>query len=81
MIKTKERQSELTSAQYEVVNVLSCLHNAKDVMALKTLLVQFLNERLQSELDGLYDSQSISDATFAELSQQHLRTPYKAMSC
>ena len=81
MIKTKERQSELTSAQYEVVNVLSCLHSVKDVMALKALLVQFLNERLQSELDGLYDSQSISDATFAELGKQHLRTPYKAMSC
>ena len=76
MVKTKEQQKDLTSAQYEVVNVLSCLHSTKDVMALKALLVQFLNERLQSELDGLYDSHSISDATFVELGKQHLRTPY-----
>ena len=81
MVKTKEQQKDLTSAQYEVVNVLSCLHSTKDVMALKALLVQFLNERLQSELDGLYDSHSISDATFVELGKQHLRTPYKALSC
>ena len=53
----------------------------KDVMALKALLVQFLNERLQSELDGLYDSHSISDATFVELGKRHLRTPYKDLSC
>jgi len=81
MVKTKERQSELTSAQYEVVNILSCLHKTADVVALKTLLVQFLNERLQSEIDGLYDSGRITDTTFAELGKKHLRTPYRTVSC
>ncbi len=76
MTTLKEHRKELTSAQYEVVNVLSCLHSETDVKALKTLLVRFLNERLQSELDGLYDSHKISDATFSDLKDKHLRTPY-----
>ena len=81
MITTKKQQSALTSAQYEVVNVLSCLHRAADVAALKTLLVKFLNERLQAELDELHDSGDISDTTFVELGKLHLRTPYKARPC
>lgn len=81
MIATVNQPNELTSAQYEVVNVLSCLHRKADVVALKTLLVSFVNERLQAELDGLYDAHEISDETFEELGKRHLRTPYGAMSC
>ena len=75
MITLKEHRKELTSAQYEVVNVLSCLHSETDVKALKTLLVRFLNERLQSELDGLYDSHKISDGqtfTYTVLRMVHV---------
>jgi len=81
MIATKERSSELTSAQYEVVNVLSCLHRKDDVVALKTLLVRFLDERLQSELEGMYESGEVTDETFDRLGKQHLRTPYRTVSC
>lgn len=81
MIPVMKPTDELTAAQYEVVNVLSCLHRKSDVDALKTLLVGFVNDRLQAELDGLYDTGEISDETFANLSRQHLRTPYKARSC
>lgn len=75
MFATQERHSELTPAQYEVVNVLSCLRGENDVAALKSLLVRFLNERLQAELDG------VPDGTFEALGKQHQRTPYKAMPC
>jgi len=81
MIATKERSSELTPAQYEVVNVLSCLHRKDDVVALKTLLVRFLNERLQSELDDMYEAGEVTDETFNRLGKQHLRTPYRTVSC
>lgn len=81
MTTTMDRTDELTSAQYEVINVLSCLHRKDDVVALKTLLVKFINDRLQAELDGLYEDGEISDATFEELGRQHLRTPYKVMPC
>jgi len=75
MVATRNQSTELTAAQYEVVNVLSCLRSKTDIAALKALLVRFLNERLQSELDG------VPDETFEELGAQHLRTPYRAMPC
>ena len=78
MTAFKERPSSFTPAQYEVVNVVSCLKREADVVALKSLLVGFINERLQGELDRLYEDGTLSDAKMSELADQHLRTPYGA---
>ena len=78
MTALKERPSSFTPAQYEVVNVVSCLKREADVVALKSLLVGFINERLQGELDHLYEDGTLSDAKMSALAGQHLRTPYGA---
>ena len=78
MTAVKEWPSSFTPAQYEVVNVVSCLKREADVVALKSLLVGFINERLQGELDRLYEDGTFSDAKMSELAGQHLRTPYGA---
>ena len=44
----------LNPAQIEVLNVMSCLDRDEDLSELKKLLVTFLNERLQRELDVLW---------------------------
>lgn len=67
----------LTPAQYEVLNVMSCLNVNEDLTALKNVLVKFLNTRLQAELDRLYEDGTLSDEKMETLAQQHLRTPYK----
>lgn len=66
----------MTSAQYEVLNVMSCLTMKEDIIALKDVLVKFLNDRLQSEIDRLYEQGTLSDDKMEALSHQHLRTPY-----
>ena len=78
MTALKDRPSSFTPAQYEVVNVVSCLKREADVVALKSLLVGFINERLQGELDRLYEDGTLSDAKMSELAGRHLRTPYGA---
>ena len=78
MTALKERPSSFTPAQYEVVNAVSCLKREADVVALKSLLVGFINERLQGELDRLYEDGTLSDAKMSELAGRHLRTPYGA---
>ena len=65
-------------AQYEVVNMLSCIHSDSDIAELKTILVKFLNVRMQHELDRLYDVGTLSDDRMNELARQHLRTSYRA---
>ena len=51
----------LNQAQREVLNVMSCLGNDDDLSELKKLLVSFLNERLQRELDILWEDGSLDE--------------------
>ena len=78
MTAVRERTNLFTPAQYEVVNMVSCLKRESDVVALKSLLVEFINERLQGELDRLYEDGTLSDEKMSELAGRHLRTPYGA---
>ena len=77
MIALKEKPNLFTPAQYEVVNMMSCLKRESDVVALKSILVSFINERLQGELDRLYEDGTLTDEKMSELAGQHLRTPYR----
>jgi len=70
--------SGFSQAQYEVVNMLSCVNRPADIVALKAMLVQFLDSRLQSEIDDLYSDGTLNDERMAELASSHLRTPYAA---
>ena len=78
MIALKEKPNLFTPAQYEVVNMMSCLKRESDVIALKSILVSFINERLQGELDRLYEDGTLTDDKMSELAGHHLRTPYGA---
>ena len=78
MIALKEKPNSFTPAQYEVVNMMSCLKRESDVVALKSILVSFINERLQGELDRLYEDGTLTDEKMSELAGRHLRTPYGA---
>lgn len=77
MLAVGEKIRGFTPAQYELVNMMSCLHKESDIRELKSVLVQFLNARIQKELDGLYEDGTLSDERMEELSKQHLRTPYR----
>lgn len=72
-----ERFASFSPAQYEVLNTISCLTSEEDVRSLKDILVQFLNTRLQKELNRLWDNNILSQETIDSMANEHLRTPYK----
>ena len=49
----------------------------EDLQALKAVLVQFLNDRLQRELDRLWDNGTIDEVKMNEWRNTHNRTPYR----
>lgn len=53
--------SHFSLAQQTVLNVISCLRTDEDLADLKRLLVKFVNERLQLEMDKLWDSGAWSE--------------------
>ncbi len=63
-------------AQYELVNMVSCLRDDKDVAAFKSVLVQFLDSRLQDEIDSLCADGKLSDEQIEGFAKSHYRTPY-----
>lgn len=69
--------SHFNSAQQAVLNVISCLHTEQDLADLKRTLVKFMNERLQREMDKLWDSGAWSTAKLKAMESERLRTAYK----
>lgn len=67
----------LNQAQREVLNVMSCLGNNEDLYELKKLLVKFLNERLQRELDVIWDNGTLTKEKLEAYRHEHIRTKYK----
>lgn len=72
-----QQQLKINSAQYELLNVLSCVNKEEDVAELKTVIVQFLNSRLQKEIDRLWDDGTLTEEKVAAWGDEHMRTPYK----
>lgn len=74
--------SQLTTispAQYEVLNMLSCITREDDLAELKNVIVKFLNSRLQNEIYRLYETGELTDEKVAAWQHEHTRTPYKQM--
>ena len=68
---------ELNQAQKAVLNVISCLQSEQDLADLKRTLVKFMNDRLQREMDKLWESGEMSNEKLQEMQSEHLRTAYK----
>jgi len=72
-----QQQLKINSAQYELLNVLSCVDKEEDVAELKSVIVQFLNSRLQKEIDSLWDNGTLNEQVVKSWADEHMRTPYK----
>lgn len=72
-----EPMATINPAQYEVLNMLSCIDKEEDVAALRSLIVQFLNTRLQNEIEHLWDNGTLTEEKVSAWSHEHMRTPYK----
>ena len=68
---------KITPAQYELLNILSCINRDEDVVALKSVIVQFLNSRLQNEMERLWENGTLTEEKVSAWSHEHMRTPYK----
>lgn len=72
-----EYSFKFNPAQYEVLNALSCLQSEEDVKALKSVIVQFLNARLQNEMERLWQDGTLNEEIVAGWQGEHMRTPYR----
>ena len=57
--------------------MLSCLDRDEDVLELKNVIVQFLNTRLQCEIDHLWENGTLTEQKMESWKNEHMRTPYR----
>ena len=68
---------QFNQAQQAVLNVICCLQSEQDLADLKRTLVKFMNDRLQREIDKLWESGEMSNEKLQEMQSEHLRTTYR----
>ena len=68
---------QFNHAQQAVLNIISCLQSEQDLADLKRTLVKFMNDRLQREMDKLWESGEMSNEKLQKMQSEHLRTAYK----
>ena len=68
------QNSVINPAQYELLNVLSCVNKEEDIMELKSVIVKFLNTRLQKEIDRLWEDGTLTEQKVADWTDEHMRT-------
>ena len=68
---------QFSPAQQAVLNVISCLQSEQDLSDLKCTLIKFMNERMQKEMDKLWNSGAWSNERLQAMQSEHLRTSYK----
>ena len=71
------QQLSINPAQYELLNLLSCINKEEDLVELKNVIVAFLNTRLQKEIDSLWENGTLNEETVKSWSEEQMRTPYK----
>ena len=69
--------SHFNPAQQAVLNIVACLHSEQDLADLKRTLIKFMDERLQREMDKLWDTGAWSREKLQAMESEHLRTAYK----
>jgi hypothetical protein len=71
-----QQQLRINPAQYELLNILSCVDKEEDIAELKSVIVQFLNTRLQKEINRLWDNGTLNEDKVEAWADEHMRIPY-----
>lgn len=71
-----QQQLRINPAQYELLNILSCVDKEEDIAELKSVIVQFLNTRLQKEINRLWDNGTLNEDEVEAWADEHMRIPY-----
>ncbi|MCF0198458.1 MAG: dephospho-CoA kinase [Bacteroidaceae bacterium] len=66
----------LNKAQIEVLNALSHLTTAEDVLMLKQAIAEFFAKRADAEMEKLWEQGAWNENTLQDFSTAHYRTPY-----
>lgn len=64
-------------AQIELLSTMASLTTEADLIELKQAIARFFAERVDREMERLWEEGTINEGTIEEWSHEHMRTPYR----
>jgi hypothetical protein len=68
---------QLTNLQLELLKTFRYQLNETQIIEIKQLLAKYFAEKATAEIDKFYLENNWTEQTIEDLSNEHLRTPYK----
>ena len=64
-------------AQLQFLNILSFVKSEENLLEIKNLLATYFAQKIDAEMDALWEEGKIDTNTIEQWGKEHLRTPYK----
>lgn len=71
------RRTVLNEAQLQLLDLVSVVNTKEELEGLHKVITDYLNSRLQAELDRLWADGTLSDEKVESFRTLHERTPYR----
>ena len=72
-----ERELTLHQAKMDLLRVVDRMQTIDEVQTIRQLIVDYYAQKVQEEMDRLWDNGTINEQVIEQWGQEHMRTPYK----
>ena len=66
----------LHQAKMDLLRVVDRIHTVDEVQAIRQILTNYYAQKVQDEMDRLWDNGTINEQIIEQWGKEHMRTPY-----
>ena len=72
-----EHEMTLHQAKMDLLRVVDRIKTVDEVQAIRQVIVHYYAQKVQEEMDRLWDEGKINEQVIDQWGQEHMRTPYR----
>lgn len=72
-----EREMTLHEAKMDLLRVVDRIRTVDEVQAIRQVLANYYAQKVQEEMDRLWDNGTINEQVIEQWGKEHMRTPYR----
>ena len=72
-----EKEITLHQAKMNLLQVMDSIQTVDEVQAIRALLANYYAQKVNEEMDRLWENGTINEQTIEEWGNEHMRTPYR----
>ncbi len=76
-VESMEKEITLHQAKMNLLQVMDSIQTVDEVQAIRALLANYYAQKVNEEMDRLWENGTINEQTIEEWGNEHMRTPYR----